>query len=433
MSLSPGTTNNQHPQPRVVSVPTYPRDSKYYYSDGSGQFLVDGVLFKVGHGEPWCNLLTFLSWTSPNPTYVVVWIYKVQFTLVFGPRPASPTNQTGGHGPMYIEDILSMLSNSSDYSIEIHGVTAAQFRDYLLILLGRPYDDQYINLITAYLEPTKHTKHLCVRYLDIATLARRFGMVKLEYWAIGALHAIFTRSAETLAAIALEEWDSGTVLRLRALTRNTKVDLSALAMIQHIISLGSSDETIRRTLGDRINDLPCVGLYHNLKTSDADPVLFGCAFLNVLSLGHGSPVWARCLTRDDRALLYAAQAQLVDTPRALELDLPVGWSSELGLATACDICKKKYVAGWNQCFGQSYNALGSGLPLKDVSLLARLPIHRHTLWGLTKPGAGLASLLSGTCENKPPCSVALLDSVDTHIRQVFTKASAKYKKIAEEL
>ncbi|KDN42340.1 hypothetical protein RSAG8_06831, partial [Rhizoctonia solani AG-8 WAC10335] len=207
-------TNNPNPQPRVVSVARYPKDPKYYYLDGSGVFLVDKILFKV------------------------------QATLIFGPRPMPFIRQAGPLIPMYIEDIIPMLPSSNDHNpIEISGITATQFQDYLLILLGRPYDGEYSKLITSYKDSTvlKPSKDICIRYLDIATLARRFGILQLEEWAIDTLHAIFTGSAGRFASMASESWDSDTVLRPRAFTKATNTNLSALVFIQYLISLSSRD------------------------------------------------------------------------------------------------------------------------------------------------------------------------------------------------
>ncbi|KAH7334925.1 hypothetical protein B0J17DRAFT_672097 [Rhizoctonia solani] len=383
---SPGaSTNNQNPPPRVISALAYPRDPKYYFPDGSGVFLVEGILFKI------------------------------QATLIFGPRPVPPTRQPEASSPVYLEDIIPRLLNSNDSSpIEIPGIRASQFRDYFLILLGRPYDDDYLKLVTSSRNPDKYTKGLCIRYLDIATLARCFGMTKLEEWVIDALHSIFTRSIGALTRIASENWDSSTVLRLRAFTKDTKLNLPVLTFIQYLISNSSKDPAVYAMLGDRINELPCVGLYQNFKASDAESVLFGCAFLNILSLGHRSQVWAKCLTRDDRALLYAAQAQLVNV--SAELDLDLGWISAPDSTISrqfCDRCKTMIPEKWEKGFGECNKALGSGLPLKDVSLLAQLPLHRHS------------------CSQQPACYIALLDAVDANIKQVFTKMASKHREIVE--
>ncbi|CAE6480911.1 unnamed protein product [Rhizoctonia solani] len=254
-------------------------------------------------------------------------------------------------------------------------------------------------------------------------------MFELEQWTIDALHTIFKGSATTLAKIASENWDSDTILRLRAFTKATKVELPVLRFIQYLLSVGSRDETIA-ALGDHINDLPSVGLYRNFNASDTEPVLFGCAFLNILSLGHRSPVWARCLTRNDRAVLYAAQAQLVDVSAALDLDL--GWLSAPNAATPrqlCDKCNTKLLEKWNQSFGQCSKDLGSGYPLKDVSLLAQLPTYRHIMprSSGSKWGWGWDS----GCKQNFSCLPTLLGSVDTHIQQVFAKATSYYKKIVE--
>ncbi|KDN42341.1 hypothetical protein RSAG8_06832, partial [Rhizoctonia solani AG-8 WAC10335] len=335
--LAGGNTNNQNPQPNHTSNTGYSRDREYYYSDGSGVFLVDSTLFKSHAG------------------------------LIFGPRPVSSSGKTGGASAIYIEDISPRLPSSSDTNpIELPDIPLVQFRNYLLALLGRPYDVEYLKLLTSYYDCTKHSRDLCVRYLDIATLARRFGMIKVEEWALNALHTIFAGPAESLTRVASEPWNSETLLRLITFTRDTKLATHLSTFIQYFISVNTKETTGDDTTAARTGAIACVGIYNGLKESNDDLALLGCAFLNILSLGHRSSIRGSGLTRHDRAVLYAAQVELIDVSTEFRF---LQWLQSPGPILQhhlCGTCYTMLTNLWTTAFYNCKKDLGSGVPLKDM-------------------------------------------------------------------
>jgi hypothetical protein len=269
-------------------------------------------------------------------------------------------------------------------------------------------------------------------------------MMKLEKWAARALCAIIAgpQSTKVLAELTSKNWDTATLLAFRAYTKDTEADKPALTFIQYLIST-STKEIVSKA--DHIDEPPCAGFYHNLKESNTDPALFGCVFLNVLSLGHRSSVWSTYLTRDDRAILYAAQAQLIDVSEELKIDL--GWLSgpdptiSRGLCGGCGV---KIKTSWARSLRQCSNALGSGLPLKDVSILAQIAINRYGLEILTTQKSpydcpkfeivanNLRHSFRGPEWTRTPCPMdPMLDLIDTHIQQVYTEVASFYKRLTK--
>ncbi|KAG8758552.1 hypothetical protein FRC11_003470 [Ceratobasidium sp. 423] len=407
-------TNNQNPPPDDASTTTftYPRDARYYQPDGSGTFLVEGVLFKA--------------------------------TAIFGSRPEVAPGSNRKFVPAYIEDILPIISHSGDTSpIEIRGITKKQFQTYLLLITGLPYSDDYLPLLVDYLTPEKHTQDLFLRYLDIATVAPRLGMTKLEAWAMNALHIVFTESANSFRRIPYD-WKYSTLVQLRELTRETNLDLPVRAFIQYLIHRIVQD--IRHNQGasgcsSKIADL--IEIYQGFKKSGDDDALLGCVFLNILSLGHRSQVWSD-LTRDDKAILYAAQAQLTSLPEEF-VPGSLAWVTkpDPGLAQQlCDACQLRLSGVWDKIFSECNEGLGSNIPLKDVLFLAEMPEYRWTLWNEMSQAAPVVCTLSPLVPPSSPatsntsrpitCPIRpLLNDVDQHIRDVYEQAASRYRAIAK--
>ncbi|CAE6483579.1 hypothetical protein ACGC1H_005279 [Rhizoctonia solani] len=221
----------------------YKRDAKYYCLDDMGVFLVDGTLFKVHASQ------------------------------VFGPRPASIPSPIQGIGPTYIEDILPRVLISSDSNpIPLPHVTAEKFRNYLLAITCRPGDVGYSTFVTGYSEYWGRTRsqEVYTLYVNIATLSRLFGMVKIEEWAMNMLHSIFANPHETLAELALLDWNADTLFHLRTLARNTGLDRPTMRFVQYFISVNLNDANPPSP-----NARACVDLYNNTKSSEVDTALFG--------------------------------------------------------------------------------------------------------------------------------------------------------------
>ncbi|CEL56531.1 hypothetical protein RSOLAG1IB_07880 [Rhizoctonia solani AG-1 IB] len=414
-------TNNRGSPPRddssadANSVKTHPRDTRFYQLDGSGVFLVDGVLFKV------------------------------QATAIFGPRSTVKSNR--GSTPLYIEDIFPRLSGSSDTNpTELSGITKEQFRNYLLPITSLPYDEEYSKLLVDYLTPENHNQDLCVKYLDIAAVSQRLGMTKLEEWATNALCAIFTQSAGSFRRIAYE-WEWATLLRLREWSRETFLDLPVQAFIQYLVLCITQDIRNSQGGGSLFRSADLVQIYQGFKNSESNEALFGCAFLNILSLGHRSQVWSD-LTRDDRAIFYAAQAQLIDLPCELTPGT-LAWVASPKpalLQQLCNGCQKIVSDVWAKTFEECFEGIGSDRPLKDVRLLAEMPIYRPELWKrmsrkaftdcsqaaanpsrfqLPSTAPVMLRPATTTCPFGP-----LLNDVDQHIKDIYVQIAVRYQAIS---
>jgi hypothetical protein len=299
----------------------------------------------------------------------------------------------------------------------------------------RPFEEEYTKLLTDFSNSKKHNYELCVRYLDIACLARRFGMFKLEEWATNSLHDIFTKSIPKLVEYS---WDKTTILRLRSFTQHNKLRSSVMNFLQYFISV-SVKEAVEGDATASSNYDTCVQLYKDPVFLDNDPALFGCVFASILSLGHRSFTWTSNLTRNDRRILYAAQVQLVKVSSELQsLDWLLQPASRLAsFQTLCDYCRQKL---WDSSFGQCGD-LNSDTPLKDMSSLARLPQYRQLLvkeweadraktWFNLLKSQPTSSSTPAKCKY-PPCAVdILLLSIDEHIQKVYEEITHQYKRLA---
>ncbi|CAE7074630.1 unnamed protein product [Rhizoctonia solani] len=395
----------QNPPPDYSATqnekPKYPRDDKYYCPDDMGIFLVDGTLFKVHASQ------------------------------VFGPRPASVPEPIKGISPTYIEDILPKVPSSSDNDpIPLPQVTAEQFGHYLRAITCRPGDADYSTFATGHSEYRGCTRFYAL-YADIATLARLFGMTKIEEWAMGILRFIFAEPRETLTEFALLSWSADHLLHLRTLARNTALDRPAMRFIQYFISVNLNDTSPLSP-----NARACVDLYNTIKGSPAgvDTALFGCIFLKLLSLGHRSRVWSQCMSNKDRAILYAAQVQLVSASRELR---SIGWLKPKFPSTVreepelCSSCTKKSVSIWQKGFGQLGQGLGSNLPFEDITILsqvAKVHFEFHREW---RDGLKYCCGYARRCFLYSPSG--LPGYLDENIRKLFEEVASRYQELAGEV
>ncbi|KAG8707210.1 hypothetical protein FRC11_007602 [Ceratobasidium sp. 423] len=277
---------------------------------------------------------------------------KVHATQVFGPRPAFITRPIVGINPTYIEDVLPRLPTSNDGNpIALSDIAVEQFRNYLLAITcypqnNRPGDEGYLIFTNSYNQyRDERLQDVYTLYVDIATLSRLFGMIKLEEWAIDRLHSIFTNPHRSLTIFASRSWSADDLFHLRALSCDTELEQPAMIFIQYFISINLRELSDPSCPTDSLNARSCMDLYDIVKNSDLvdEPILLGCMFLNLLSLGHRSRIWSEDMTRKDRAILYAAQVQLVDAATELQnlewlrLDPPSIELAESRLCENCDI------------------------------------------------------------------------------------------------
>ncbi|KAG8707211.1 hypothetical protein FRC11_007603, partial [Ceratobasidium sp. 423] len=312
------------------------------------------------------------------------------------------------------------------------GITAEQFRNYLFAITSRPGDEDFSTLADRKREYwDDRLQRVCTLYVDIATLARMFGTTKLEVWAIHALHFMFTDHHETLTRSVSRIWGTDTILRLRTLSRNTELERPVASFIQYFITINLEDMTSPVCENDSRNARACMDLYDIVKKPDVDPVLLGCIFLKVLSLGHRSWIWLERMTRKDRPILYAAQVQFVNASseiQNLEWLRPYPVCRELVEEYWCDTCESKVMATWNRLFGKLGRDLGSGLPLKDVLLLSQVAINRWRFY------EECTNELENCCGRGGLSFLALPDGLlnylDDNIQKLYEEVASRYRVLA---
>jgi hypothetical protein len=96
----------------------------------------------------------------------------------------------------------------------------------------------------------------------------------------------------------------------------------------------------------------------------------------------------------------------------------------------CPECKNIVVNEWKQFFGELGKGMGSGLPLKDVSLLTQIIDFRweaYTEWRNRRESRGDGRRRRGLC-----CSLDnLLDFLDERLRELYEEVASRYWKLAE--
>jgi hypothetical protein len=109
--------------------------------------------------------------------------------------------------------------------------------------------------------------------------------------------------------------------------------------------------------------------------------LKGSAFgIVALTLGHCLSIWKDQLTRDQRSMLYAAQAHLV--PLHANSNIELSWLKDpkksriLGLT--CSDCSERFDSVWRISFGLC-GTLNPPALLEDVSKIASLPQCRQLI------------------------------------------------------
>lgn len=309
--------------------------------------------------------------------------------------------------------------------IIIADVKAESFRHFLLALLGRPGDPDYMCLLTEAKDDRTHNPTTFNRYLDIGDLAGRFGIADLTRWAWAQL-GFLLKSADHLAGY---EWDKPTLLKmllnLDRLSTSERASANELfCFIQLTLSMSTESPLIPRNQ-PKSNLDACVQLYKDpsLLGSQAKTVIFGYVFAFVLSLGHRSAAWTTQLTRDDRAIMYAAQAHLVSLRQDTKLDL--AWLEDprgsVLLEGACSACLNHFDSAWAASFGQC-TPLNSAIPLEDICKVVYLPQYRQIF-------ARIVRADSWDCKSQ--CAEALLKKLDGAIAFLFFGLAQKHQHFAK--
>ncbi|KAH7334982.1 hypothetical protein B0J17DRAFT_96426 [Rhizoctonia solani] len=330
-----------------------------------------------------------------------------------------------------------MLPGSNDSNpISLPGVTAEQFRHYLLAISCRPGDDNYSTFATRYGRgeyQDEWLQHVYTLHVDILTLGRLFGMANLEKWASSMLCSVFmnVNRHKTVTRFASQHWSADALFHLRNLSRNTYLEQPVVTFIQYFISISLRDVTHPSNSTNSLNAHACIDLYDIVKHPGVDPVLLGCIFLNLLSLGHRSRIWSEHVTRRDRAILYAAQVQFIDVTTELQnlgwlsLDSPI--MKLVGCSFLCNACETKLTASWRKSFGEIGQGLGSGQQLKDVSLLSQLAKNRWDFY------EGWKDICCQACETRGWLRLPsnLIDFLNDNIQTLYEDVASRCGELAE--
>lgn len=216
----------------------------------------------------------------------------------------------------------------------------------------------------------RHTQELFVRYLDIGTVADILNMYKLNNWARSQLELLLGSGSW----FSKYTWDEELLLQLDAAVWEEWFYYDVQAFLRLILTPPDPIASHHKT-ATRLET--CISLYKNPKLLAERGTLFGWVFLYILSLGHRSPAWLDKLTRDDRLVLYAAQAEL--TNLSSRPDLPLDWLTlheDLISNLDCEDCLPRLEVTWNSIFGR-VGRLNSVVPLEDIRRIMFLPACRQ--------------------------------------------------------
>ncbi|KAF8603028.1 hypothetical protein BDV93DRAFT_607094 [Ceratobasidium sp. AG-I] len=392
MSVSEGSTNNKAPA-STLRCESYIRDPRYYH-DTNSVFRVGESLFKFQ-----------ASILAPNPS-TQPYEFEPLMKDLLDPQNASTTNTRG---------------SSESNPLIVPNVEAKQFRDFLLALLGRPGEAEYMLLTTGAQYTHNHNQNTFLRYLDIADLAVRFGMSDLAGWAWAQINLLLG-SSDTLAD---SEWDYATLTKIIShLDRIVNGEVRRNLVFFCLLALGGPIKgLVKPEIDAALNAGTCAQFYQlpTLLEADLGKIIFGYAFIAVLSLGHRSSIWVEHLTWQGRATLYAAQVHL-NTPSETQ-ELIIEWLREPRKhvidESYCHACSSLFDAAWQSSFDQcgTLNPIGSP---DNISKLLLLPWYQQQF---------TETVESSPCTCDSRCSDRMLDKIDFLILSLYISLAKKHTNI----
>ncbi|CAE6448310.1 unnamed protein product [Rhizoctonia solani] len=297
-------------------------------------------------------------------------------------------------------------------------VTEDQFRDLLMVAFGGVVDRSSVDFFRSLKTPSSYSPTLVSRLTNIGYLGCRFGMKRLDVWSQIQIHAVLQHLVVTRQSA--DDWGAPVILRLVQYLQNTSLAFSRcklLDLTRHIIS------TLVERAYELNNEIPqgtiidvCAALYKEKDLLINTPEFFGFIFAVIVSLGHQSPIWTNCLTREDRRVLYAANTTL--TRLASHADLDVGWVMDpTALKKVCPQCPSGFDASWNKAFSQC-DGLKSRVPLEDLRHVVTLPVYRMRFW--------LANRVA-PCK----CAVTVMNNIEPRMDTLYSGLTEKYKFLVE--
>ncbi|KAF8599779.1 hypothetical protein BDV93DRAFT_560076 [Ceratobasidium sp. AG-I] len=361
------------------------RDPNYYFEDGSVVFLVEEYLFKIQ-----CSIITSKSE-----------VFRDMFGLPIQAKSSKP-------------NLSSSLEGSCDENpIVIPQVKARQFRNLLLFFYGVMTDPEYLSLVSDTTDEVQHSPTVFTCYLDVASLANRFCMTDIEKWA----HKQLTRVLLSSRYLSFMVWDHNSLLEAlwySKLTPDRELEHNVRNLIECYV-IFSPIELVNAWRAPSI-----AHLYKDPTLKQQDPALFGHIFCAVLSTGHRSSFWKDRLTRDDRSILFAAQAYLTPLPTTL----PIDWITDVTKVTSTvDAAERSSCFhGCSQQFSRSFAShfncrteLTRDSPLVGVTALSSLATRRQSVVESLK-------LLKPDCK----CTSQLILALDVKMDALFAELAEKY-------
>jgi hypothetical protein len=290
-------------------------------------------------------------------------------------------------------------------------------------LRRRPNDPEYLRLLASAKDEHNHTQDAFIFYLDVGNLALRFGIGRLESWARLQLSLVL-RSADRLAD---SKWDKDTLLQVVSYGNEAPGDdtpnfpYGMISFVYLVLSISTGNPLVP---GEHfgLNLDTCVRLFMDPSLPESLPDLFGYLFAIILSLDHQSSVWKTDLTRNHRAILYAAQVQLtrLDQHAQLTLDWLVS-PQKAATSRICGPCGRRFKPLWGASFGK-LGALGSAVPSEDIATIILLPQCRQMF-------AKAVQSEVEVCKSR--CGEKTLYSVDQHIHYMFSELESEYQRLVE--
>lgn len=386
------SSNNKFPPPdsfpqRPLDTKEYIRHTVYYFEDGSTVFLAGGFLFK---------LQASLLKADPDTTG---YRFKDIMEDVCGGADSSP-NRPG----------------ASDLNPVVLPVKAAAFSRFLLAILGKVGDPEYIKFLTAAQDPKNHHLGLLVYYLDIGLVASYFGMKNMESWSLSQIRLVL-QSAESLAA---QDCSGGDLERLFTYLQTADIPdcQHELLTVMQLVLCAPATRPLTSHLSERTiaNHQTYISFYKTPHLATSNLALFGLLLAIVLSLGHRSSAWSEHLTREDRTILFAAHADL--TKLCDHSDLELAWLTNP--AQVKEVCSRRncsltFSRFWANTFAQC-KSLNSPVPLEDINQILTLPKQRFLFANLCA---------DWRCQSR--CAQRTLDKLDASIRGLFCSLAKKHE------
>ncbi|QRV97383.1 The BTB (BR-C, ttk and bab)/POZ (Pox virus and Zinc finger) domain [Ceratobasidium sp. AG-Ba] len=350
-----------------------PRDTKYYFEDGSVVFLVAKLSLCILFARTKIQRSLLTSHST---------VFEDMFQL-----PKQENIRTSISG--------AKEGTTDENPIAIPQVTAIQFRHLLLFFYGNIIDPEYRALVLDATDLPSHSPEIFKGFLDIASLANRFCMETVETWALGQFKRVM-QSCARITPLFTSHADLLDALSYTKLTPDRDLEHDVRNMTQ----------CYTHTLKSTTNSASSNGLVLLYR----DPLL-------KKSEGYKSQLW-QALTRDERAKLFAAQAYLTPLPSSL----PINWiqnTYEISNGVGAQrppcfrTCSNNFISRASQLFARQEVLQDS--PLAGVNAVARLPTQRQQLLAQNIDQGGICS-----------CNRQLLTAVDDKIDALFTDLATSY-------